>query len=71
MLRKVGKIVREEMNDAGEVNSSVVALVIRGDHELNKVKAEKLVEVACPLEMAEGAEIKALVVADPGFFGAR
>ncbi|OIN06213.1 proline--tRNA ligase [Oceanisphaera psychrotolerans] len=52
-----------------ETNSSVVALVIRGDHELNKVKAEKLAEVACPLEMAEGTEIKALVGADPGSLG--
>ena len=33
-------------------NNPLVALVLRGDHELNRVKAEKLDEVAKPLEFA-------------------
>ncbi len=37
-------------------NSPLVALVIRGDHELNKIKAEKLEAVAKPLIFA-GADI--------------
>ncbi|MBF8269317.1 MAG: prolyl-tRNA synthetase, family II [Gammaproteobacteria bacterium] len=36
----------------------LVALVLRGDHELNRVKAEKLVTVARPLSFASAARIK-------------
>ena len=36
-------------------DGGVVALVIRGDHELNAVKSQKLDGVASPLKMA-GAE---------------
>ena len=36
----------------------LVALVIRGDHELNKVKAERLDEVKTPLEFADENDIK-------------
>ena len=31
---------------------NVVALVLRGDHELNAVKAQKLADIAAPLRMA-------------------
>jgi prolyl-tRNA synthetase len=34
-------------------NESLVALVLRGDHELNKVKVEKIPAVAKPLEFAK------------------
>lgn len=37
----------------------VVALVVRGDHDLNEIKAEKLDLVASPLEMASDEEILA------------
>lgn len=37
----------------------VIALLLRGDHELNPVKAEKLNGVAIPLQFAEDAEIQA------------
>lgn len=47
----------------------LVALVLRGDHELNAVKAEKLSGVANPLRMAEpGAIIKA-IGCKPGSIG--
>jgi prolyl-tRNA synthetase len=46
-----------------------VALLIRGDHELNPVKAQKLPGVASPLRMAGVAEIQAAVAAEPGFLG--
>lgn len=36
----------------------LVALVLRGDHELNEIKAEKLTGVAAPLTMAPEARIK-------------
>jgi prolyl-tRNA synthetase len=46
-----------------------VALLIRGDHELNALKAQKLPGVASPLRMASAAEIKAATGSEPGFLG--
>ncbi|MFP1925642.1 proline--tRNA ligase [Lonsdalea quercina] len=47
----------------------LVALLVRGDHELNEVKAEKLDLVASPLTFATEEEIRALVNAGPGSLG--
>ncbi|WP_333890637.1 proline--tRNA ligase, partial [Atlantibacter subterraneus] len=47
----------------------LVALLVRGDHELNEVKAEKLAQVASPLTFATEAEIRAVVNAGPGSLG--
>ena len=47
----------------------VVALVLRGDHELNAVKAEKLEAVATPLSFATEAQIRAAVGCSPGSLG--
>jgi prolyl-tRNA synthetase len=47
----------------------VVALVIRGDHELNAVKSQKLDGVAKPLRMAGAERIRAASGAEPGFIG--
>ena len=47
----------------------VVALVLRGDHQLNEIKAENLDEVAEPLEMADAADIKAVANCDAGSIG--
>ncbi|RPA38244.1 proline--tRNA ligase [Shewanella frigidimarina] len=47
----------------------LVALVIRGDHELNEIKADKLELVASPFEFASEAEIRAAVGAGPGSIG--
>ncbi|MCT4713586.1 proline--tRNA ligase [Enterobacteriaceae bacterium H18W14] len=47
----------------------LVALLVRGDHELNEVKAEKLPQVASPLTFATEAEIRAVVNAGPGSLG--
>lgn len=41
-------------------NYKLVALVLRGDHELNEIKAEKLPQVAAPLTFASDEEVKAL-----------
>ncbi|MGR7920557.1 proline--tRNA ligase [Zobellella denitrificans] len=48
---------------------SLVALMVRGDHELNEVKAEKLPQVASPLTFATEEEIRPLVGAGPGSLG--
>lgn len=47
----------------------LVALVLRGDHELNEIKAEKLEGVASPLTMATDEEIKANVGCGVGSLG--
>ncbi|MFV2055105.1 MAG: proline--tRNA ligase [Thiohalomonadales bacterium] len=47
----------------------LVALVIRGDHELNTVKAEKLDSVASPLVFASAEQIKATVNCEAGSLG--
>jgi len=50
-------------------DGGLVALVLRGDHELNAVKAQKLPAVAVPLRMADAARIAALAGCEPGFLG--
>jgi prolyl-tRNA synthetase len=50
-------------------DGDVVALVIRGDHELNAVKSQKLDGVASPLKMAGAERIRAAAGAEPGFIG--
>lgn len=49
--------------------SNLVALVLRGDHQLNEIKAEKIDGVASPLTMANDAEIKAEIDASTGSIG--
>ena len=53
---------------AGE-DGGLVALVLRGDHELNAVKAQKIAGVASPLRMARADEIEAVVKCAPGSLG--
>ena len=50
-------------------DGGAVALVIRGDHELNAVKAEKLPGVAAPLRMASAEQVAAAAGCAPGFVG--
>ncbi|MCR9935016.1 proline--tRNA ligase [Vibrio antiquarius] len=52
-----------------EVDAPIIALIVRGDHELNEVKAENLPQVAAPLEMASEEEIRELIGAGPGSLG--
>ena len=50
-------------------DEGVVALLLRGDHELNKIKVEKLAGVLSPLEFATEAEIQAVCQCKPGSIG--
>ena len=50
-------------------DDGVVALVLRGDHELNEIKAEKLEAVASPLTFASEAEINQVAGCEPGSLG--
>ena len=54
---------------AEDSGSELVALLLRGDHELNEIKAEKLPLVASPLEMAGEEQIRAAIGAGPGSLG--
>jgi len=49
--------------------TEVVALVLRGDHELNTVKAEKLEAVASPLQFASETQIQSAAGCKPGSLG--
>ena len=47
----------------------LVALVVRGDHELNALKAQRLADVAKPLRMADAGSIAAATGCEPGSLG--
>ncbi len=53
----------------GAEEGTLVALVIRGDHELNEIKASNQALVAAPLVFAGDAEIRAAIGAGPGSLG--
>ncbi|MCP5174699.1 MAG: proline--tRNA ligase [Moraxellaceae bacterium] len=60
-------IVRGKADDKGHYG--LVALVLRGDHELNDIKAEKLAQVGYPLTFASEAEVLAAVGCHVGSIG--
>jgi len=47
----------------------LIALVVRGDHELNDIKAEKLRGIAQPLKFASEQQVLAVTGAKPGSVG--
>lgn len=49
--------------------TDLVALVLRGDHLLNTIKAEKIPGVAAPLEMAGEESIREILDCEPGSIG--
>ena len=55
-------IVKSEEN-------GLVALLLRGDHELNKIKAEKIAGIASPLEFASEVDILGACHCKPGSIG--
>jgi prolyl-tRNA synthetase len=50
-------------------DGGVVALAVRGDHELNAVKAQKLAGVASPLRLASAERVLAATGTEPGYVG--
>lgn len=53
----------------GSEEGQLVALMVRGDHTLNEIKAAKLDQVASPLVFASEEEIRAAIGAGPGSLG--
>ena len=60
-------LVKTEADEEGR--SGLVALVLRGDHTLNEIKAENLPDVAEPLTMATDEEIEAAIGCKAGSIG--
>ena len=54
-------------NEQGE--TPIIALVLRGDHQLNEVKAEHLQQVASPIAFASEEQISAYVDCNAGSIG--
>jgi prolyl-tRNA synthetase len=52
-----------------EGDEQPIALALRGDHELNAVKAQKIVGVASPLTMADPETVRKVTGCEPGFAG--
>ncbi|MDG2154959.1 MAG: proline--tRNA ligase [Gammaproteobacteria bacterium] len=50
-------------------DDSLIALIVRGDHELNALKAEQIDGVKTPLTMANSEQILAATGTGPGFVG--
>jgi prolyl-tRNA synthetase len=63
-----GKTIKTLLVDGAEENE-IVALVVRGDHELNAIKAQKLPGVANPLRMASADRIARSSDAVIGYIG--
>ncbi len=57
------------LGKSGQHADQLVALVLRGDHELNEVKASKLEEVASPLTFASDEVIRRQFEASSGSLG--
>ncbi len=61
-------IVKADPDDENN-SSGLVALVIRGDQEINEVKIAGLPQVAEPMEFADDASIEKLIGCKPGCIG--
>ena len=61
-------LVRGE-DEQGEANGELIALLLRGDQELNETKAQKLSGVLSPLTFATDDEVKDIIGCDPGAIG--
>ncbi len=65
----ITKTVKTLIVKGATEEAPLIALIVRGDHELNEVKADKLELVAAPLEFASEAEIRDALGAGPGSLG--
>jgi prolyl-tRNA synthetase len=50
-------------------DGGTVALLLRGDHELNPIKAQRLEQVASPLALSSDADVRATAGCGPGYIG--
>ncbi|MFK8330214.1 proline--tRNA ligase [Pseudomonas sp. BJa5] len=64
----IEKTVKTLIVHAAE-EGKLIALIVRGDHELNEIKAANLPEVASPLVMASDEELRTAIGAGAGSLG--
>ena len=62
-------IVKADISDTNP--HGLMVLVLRGDQELNDIKAEKIAGIECPLSFADDAEIEKVLGCKPGCLGPR
>jgi prolyl-tRNA synthetase len=60
-------IVYSDADDNGK--RDLIALIVRGDHNLNEIKAEKIAGVASPLTFASEEDIQSQLKCKPGSIG--
>ncbi len=65
----ITKTVKTLIVKGATEEAPLVALIVRGDHELNELKAEKHELVLSPFEFASDEEIKDVIGAGPGSLG--
>ena len=71
LIKQAGFTIEETVKTLfvkGE-DGEIVALVLRGDHRLNSLKAEKIPGITSPLEMADEARVLAITGAGFGSLG--
>lgn len=59
----------QEEDEEKNPEPKLIALIVRGDHSLNEIKAEKLPQVSTPLCFASDEEIKHATGSTPGSLG--
>lgn len=67
--RTVKTLIVKATEDQDDSGNHLVALVLRGDHQLNEVKAGNLPGLSSPLTFATDADVRAATGADPGSVG--
>ena len=65
----IEKTVKTLIVKGATEEAPLVAIVVRGDHDLNEVKAEKIEAVLAPFEFADEADIRKAIGAGPGSIG--
>ncbi|MBD2859791.1 proline--tRNA ligase [Spongiibacter sp. KMU-158] len=67
--RSLKTLIVYGVQEEGQSKAPLVALVVRGDHELNDIKAEKLGGIAKPMTFASEEDIKAAIGCGTGSIG--
>jgi prolyl-tRNA synthetase len=62
-------VIQGEVEKGSKDAAPLIALVLRGDHNLNEVKAEKISGIASPLALASEEEVKEVLGAAVGSIG--
>lgn len=66
---KKKKIIKTILVQGASKEQPIIALVIRGDHQINELKSEKLALVATPFTLASNEQIKQHVSCNAGSIG--